>query len=77
MDLNAAIKTAEAGLIVRDDATMALGWTVRYVKPEKLLYYFDPKNEKRHKINFSDAQRASFRWRIVDAAELKSSTVPS
>lgn len=66
MDLNAAIKTAEAGVTVRDDATMATDWTVRYIKEERLLYYFDPKGEKRHKVKFSDAMRASYQWRIVD-----------
>ncbi len=66
MDLNSAITVAESGTPVRDDASMTLDWTVRYVKEEQLLYYFDPKGEKRHKIKFSDAQRASYQWRIVE-----------
>lgn len=65
MDLNSAIHTAECGGHVRDDATMSPDWTVRYVKEEKLLYYFDPKGEKRHRVKFSDAQRSSYQWRTV------------
>lgn len=65
MDLNSAIHTAECGGHVRDDATMAADWTVRYVRNEKLLYYFDPKGEKKHKVRFSDTQRASPLWRTV------------
>lgn len=66
MDLNAAIQTAEAGVAVRDDATMTADWVVRYDTKEKLLYYFDPSGAKKHRVKFSDAQRASYRWRIVD-----------
>lgn len=66
MDLNAAIAAAEAGAVVRDDASMTPGWTVRYVKEAKLLLYFDPKGERAHRVKFNDAQRASYQWRIVD-----------
>jgi hypothetical protein len=65
MDLNSAIHTAQCGGHVRDDANMVAGWTVRWDAKEKLLYYFDPKGEKRHKIIFSDAMRASFQWRTM------------
>jgi hypothetical protein len=65
MDLNSAIHAAECGGYVRDDATMRADWTVRYVKNEKLLYYFNPQGEKKHKVIFSDAQRMSIQWRTV------------
>lgn len=65
MDLNSAIHTAECGGHVRDDATMYAGWSMRYVKEEKLLYYFNPQGERAHKVKFSDAQRASSQWRTV------------
>jgi hypothetical protein len=69
MDLNDAIHTAQCGGFVRDDATMRTGWSVRYVKEEKLLFYFDPKGERAHRVQFSDAQRASFQWKIVPQHE--------
>lgn len=65
MDLNSAIHTAQCGGHVRDDATMIAEWTVRYDADEKLLYYFNPRGEKAHRVRFSDAQRASFQWRTV------------
>lgn len=67
MDLNSAIQTAQSGERVRDDATMSIGWTVRWVAAEKLLYYFKPTGEKAHKIIFNDQMRASFQWRAVPA----------
>jgi len=66
MDLNAAIKAAESGVAVRDDATMTVGWTMRYVKEDKLLYYFNPKGERAHRVAFHDAQRASYQWKIIE-----------
>lgn len=66
MDLNAAIIAAEAGALVRDDASMTVGWTMRYIKTDKLLYYFNPKGERAHRVSFQDAQRASYQWKIVD-----------
>lgn len=74
MDLNSAIYAAEAGDYVRDDASMTPDWTMRYIKAEKLLWYFNPKGERAHRVKFSDAQRASFQWRIVDAAPPSSTT---
>ena len=65
MDLNSAIQTAENGGHVRDDATMRPGWTMRYDKLQKLLYYFDPEGSRRHKVLFSDAQRSSPQWRTT------------
>jgi hypothetical protein len=65
MDLNSAIHTAQCGGHVRDEATMREGWTVRWVADEKLLYYFNPKGEKAHKIKFTDAMRASYQWKTV------------
>lgn len=65
MDLNSAVDAAEAGATVRDDATMTADWTIRYIPKEKLLFYFNPKGEQAHKVRFSDAQRASFSWRVV------------
>lgn len=66
MDLNSAVQAAARnGAHIRDDATMKEGWTVRFVKEEALLFYFDPKGERAHKLRISDAQRASFQWRIV------------
>lgn len=65
MDLNSAIHTAQCGGHLRDDLTMTPDWTVRWVADEKLLYYFDPAGNKRHKITFSNAQRASFQWKTV------------
>jgi hypothetical protein len=65
MDLNAAIHAAECGGHVRDDSTMIADWTMRYVKEEKLLYYFNPQGEKRHKVQFSNKMRTSFQWRTV------------
>lgn len=65
MDLNSAMHTAQCGGHVRDDTTMREGWTVRWVKEEKLLYYFDPKGERAHLVKFSDAQRTSFQWKTV------------
>lgn len=70
MDLNAAIKSAEDGAVIRDDTTMRVGWTVRYLPAEKLLWYFNPKGERAHRIKFSDAQRASYQWKIVDPADV-------
>lgn len=67
MDLNDATHSAQCGGFVRDDATMRHGWTVRWVPEEKLLYYFDPKGEKAHKIKFTDQMRASYQWRTVPA----------
>ena len=67
MDLNSAIHTAQCGGSLRDDATMSVGWTVRWVADEKLLYYFTPKGEKAHKIVFNDRMRASYQWRTVPA----------
>lgn len=59
-------------MAVRDDANMAVDWTVRWHKPESLLYYFNPKGERKHKIKFSDAMRASFQWRVfTDPPEAK------
>ncbi len=70
MDLNSAIEIAERrGEFIRDDATMRAGWTIRYIADEKLLYFFDPKNEKAHKVRFNDAHRASFQWRVAPACE--------
>lgn len=69
MDLNNAIQIAEAGKSVRDDATMTPGWSVRYIKAEKLLYYFNPKGERAHKVRFSDAHRASYQWRTITEKE--------
>jgi hypothetical protein len=65
MDLNSAMHTAECGGHVRDDTTMRADWTVRYVPTEKLFYYFNPKGEQAHRVQFSDAQRASIQWRTV------------
>jgi hypothetical protein len=65
MDLNEATLSAKCGSIVRDDATMKPGWTVRFVAEEKLLFYFNPKGDKANKILFTDAMRASYRWRVV------------
>lgn len=66
MDLSSATYVArEQGAHVRDDATMREGWTVRWVPEEKLLYYFNPQNERKHKVQISDAQRASYQWRIM------------
>ena len=65
MDLNSAMHAAQSGGRVRDDATMAPDWTVRFVSSEGLFYYFDPEGKRAHKIKFSDAQRASFQWRVV------------
>jgi hypothetical protein len=65
MDLNSATHTAQCGGFIRDDATMSPGWSIRYIKEEKLLYYFNPKGEQAHKVTFSDAQRASFQWRTT------------
>jgi hypothetical protein len=69
MDLNSAIHTAECGGHIRDDVTMAAGWSIRFDKGEKLLYYFNPKGEKAHKVRFSDAHRASFQWRTTIGGE--------
>jgi hypothetical protein len=44
---------------------MKPGWTVRFVAEEKLLFYFNPKGDKANKILFTDAMRASYRWRVV------------
>ena len=65
MDLNDAIRMAEIGGHVRDDATMATDWTVRYVPEEKLLYLFRPSGERYRKLLISDAMRASFQWRMI------------
>jgi len=65
MDLNDAVHTAQCGGFVRDDATMAPGWSVRWDKDEKLLYYFNPKGERAHRIRFSDQMRASYQWRTT------------
>lgn len=65
MDLNEAVHAAQCGAHVRDDATMKPEWTVRSVADDKLLYYFNPKGERAHKVRFSDAQRSSFQWRTV------------
>lgn len=66
MDLNSAEQAARSGACVRDDATMASDWTVRFVKEENLLYYFNPQGEKAHKVRFSDAMRASYQWRTAE-----------
>ena len=71
MDLNSAIYTAESGGHVRDEATMSPDWTIRYVAEEKLLYYFNPKGERAHKVHFSDMQRASYQWRTYVPFEKK------
>lgn len=77
MDLNQAFAVAKTGVAIRDDATMASEWTVRWHEKEKLLYYHDPKGVKRHKIKFSDAQRASFQWRTFkDAPEAQDPPPP-
>ncbi len=65
MDLNEAIKSAEAGAKIRDDGLMKPDWTVRFVKELGALFYFTPKGEQAHKIIFTDQHRASFQWRIV------------
>lgn len=65
MDLNSAVEAAKSGALVRDDATMREGWTVRWVPEQKLLYYFDPKGDKRHRIIFTDQHRSSFQWKII------------
>jgi len=70
MDLNQATECAKAGMAVRADGLMRDDWTVRWYAPERLLYYFDPKGVRKHKIVFSDQHRASFQWRVVaDAPE--------
>jgi hypothetical protein len=65
MDLNSAIHTAECGGNIRDDSLMAEGWSIRFVKEDKLLYYFNPEGEKAHKVRFYDVHRASFQWRTT------------
>lgn len=65
MDLNSAIHTAECGGHVRCDRTMRAGWTIRWVKAEKLLYFYDPNGDKRHKVMFNDAHRSSVTWQTV------------
>ncbi len=65
MDLSDAMHSAQCGGHVREDTLMKEGWTVRWDAAEKLFYYFDPKGEKRHKIIFTDAHRASWQWKTV------------
>ena len=68
MDLNQATEIAKSGVPVRADGLMREGWTVRWHAAEKLLYYFDPYGERKHKIMFTDAHRASYQWRPVTDA---------
>lgn len=70
MDLNSAISLAEVNIPVRDDLTMATGWTIRLDPKEKLLYYHRPTGERAHKVRFSDAHRSSFAWRAARKEEL-------
>lgn len=65
MDLNEAMIAAKAGAHVRDEPNMREGWTVRWVEPDGLFYYFDPYGEQKHKIAFNDAHRSSYQWRVV------------
>lgn len=78
MDLNAAVNFAIiSGLPVRCDATMRAGWTVRYDPKDRLLYYFNPKGEKAHKVIFTDAHRSSFQWRTEEPKQEEKPHEPS
>jgi len=65
VDLNDAIHTAECGGFIRNDDTMRPGWSIRWDAKDKLLYFFDPQGERKHRVQFSDTHRMSFQWRTT------------
>jgi hypothetical protein len=64
MTFKQAMRKAKQGHRVRDDTSMAKGWTVAYFKDVKDFFNINPRTGTNYHFTPTSAQKASTTWQV-------------